>query len=57
MAEPYKLMATPFLLLEGEDNRHLETVTFIATSERATQKCIRADAETGERALVQMRQG
>ena len=38
MAEPYKLTATPFLLLEGEDKGHLETVTFIATSERDTQK-------------------
>jgi hypothetical protein len=38
MAEPYKLTATPFLLLEGEDKGHLETVTFIATSERETQK-------------------
>jgi len=38
MAEPYKLTATPFLLLEGEQKGRLETVTFIATSDRDTQK-------------------
>jgi hypothetical protein len=30
MAEPDKMTATPFLLLEGEDKGHLETVSFIA---------------------------
>jgi hypothetical protein len=38
MAELYRLTATPFLLLEGEFKGHLETVTFIATSERETQE-------------------
>jgi hypothetical protein len=38
MAEPYKLTAIPFLLLEGEDKGHLETVTFVASSDRETQK-------------------
>lgn len=38
MAGLYRLTATPSLLFEGEDEGHLETVTFIATSERETQK-------------------
>jgi hypothetical protein len=38
MAEPYKLTAIPFLQLEGGDKGHLETVTFVATSEREMQK-------------------
>ena len=54
MAEPYKLTATPFLLLEGEDKGHLETVTFIATSERDTQKWWSANVGSYETALVSL---
>jgi hypothetical protein len=34
----YKLVAVPFLLLEGAFRGHLETVTFIAASEQETHK-------------------
>jgi hypothetical protein len=33
MQTTYKLVAEPFLLTEGEFKGHLETVTFIATSD------------------------
>jgi hypothetical protein len=48
MAEPYKLTATPYLLLEDDGNRCLETATLIATSERETQKWWSANVDSYE---------
>jgi hypothetical protein len=38
MAGMYKLVAVPFLLKEGEFKGHLETVTFVAASEKESHK-------------------
>jgi hypothetical protein len=44
----YKLVAIPSLLTEGENIGHLETVTFIATSDSETYKWLSVNAGTYE---------
>jgi hypothetical protein len=48
MPPMYKLVAIPSLLIEGEFKGHLETVTFVATSESESHKWWSVNAGTYE---------
>ena len=48
MPSMYKLVAVPSLLTEGEFQGHLETVTFVATSDGDTRKWWSVNAGTYE---------
>jgi hypothetical protein len=48
MPPMYKLVAIPSLLIEGDFKGHLETVTFVATSESESHKWWSVNAGTYE---------
>jgi hypothetical protein len=54
MAEMYKLVAVPFLLLEGDFKGHLETVTFVAETEEKSHKWWAVNVGTFEKDFAQV---